>query len=509
MILPFSLKPVRWSLVTCRFLAISAFLGATMLPSLAAARSPSSLAARIDQLIDTPPFDRATWAAIVTDSSGRVLYERNADHLMVPASNNKLLIASAALNVLGPSYRISTSIYGGGPLENGVLHGDLVIYGRGDPGYSDHCYGTRTQGSGACDSLWTGIDALADDLVARGLKRVEGAIVGDGSYFEPHLTHGAWEQYDLNWWYAAPVSGLGFNDNSVDITWKPAARIDATAMVTFEPDLGLFTFKNRSRTTPAGTPRTLDFYREPGTMAIWSEGNVPIDDGGLTEYFALPDPNSYFAQALRSRLVQRGVSIAGPTLSTTDSLRYRPARQGVALASRSSRPVSDMIFPVLNTSQNWFAEMLLKLLGRERGGAGSWEQGLKAERHFLVERVAVDSTAFSTVDGSGLAKGNLITARALTQILRYSRVGPGKESFSRALPRSGGPGSLKRRFIGTALEGRVVAKTGSVDHVQTLAGFIERPRGGELVFSVMVNNYGGDSAPVLAQVDSVVVAMGK
>src|SRR5436190_18402159 len=163
--------------VACRRIALSLLLGGSILVSVANAQPPTTLSARIGRLIDQPPFDRATWAVIVGDSAGRVLYERNADRLMVPASNNKLLITCAALNLLGPTHRVTTSIYGDGPVEDGVLRGDLIAYGRGDPTYSSRCY------DGGCDSLWTGLDALADELIAHGLRRVEGAIVGDGSYF--------------------------------------------------------------------------------------------------------------------------------------------------------------------------------------------------------------------------------------------------------------------------------------------------------------------------------------
>jgi D-alanyl-D-alanine carboxypeptidase/D-alanyl-D-alanine-endopeptidase (penicillin-binding protein 4) len=168
-----------------------------------------------------------------------------------------------------------------------------------------------------------------------------------------------------------------------------------------------------------------------------------------------------------------------------------------------------MVFPILNSSQNWFAEMLLKMLGKERGQGGSWADGLKVERRFLIERAGVDSTAFSTVDGSGLAKSNLVTARALSQILRYERTHPGDHSFARALPRSGSPGSLRRRFIGTPLEGRVVAKTGSVERVHSLSGYVERTRGGPLVFSIIVNSDAGPSQSLVARIDSVVVEMAR
>src|SRR5258705_12949656 len=156
-------------------------------------------------------------------------------------------------------------------------------------------------------------------------------------------------------------------------------------------------------------------------MSLWAEGNEPIGDDVATEYFALPDPNLYFAQALRTRLARRGVTVAGPTLSTLDSLLYRQARQGKVLASHESRPVSDIVYPLLNSSQNWFAEMLLKTIGKELGGSGSWTEGLREGRRFLIAAVGVESPAFATVDASGLAKDKLVTARALAQIHRFVR----------------------------------------------------------------------------------------
>jgi D-alanyl-D-alanine carboxypeptidase/D-alanyl-D-alanine-endopeptidase (penicillin-binding protein 4) len=472
-----------------------------------AAQEP--LAERLDRLLDAPPYDRALWGVLVVDGRGRELYARNADRLFIPASNAKLVVSAAASALLPPDYRAVTSVHATGPLTDGVLDGDLVIYGRGDPTFSERCYGPDTLAVGACDSLWTRVDMLADRIAARGVRHVTGAIVGDGSFFDATLVHPAWETYDVNWWYAAPVSGLGFNDNSVNVTWGPGPAVNAPARVSFEPDLGLFRFENRTRTVPAGERRTIDFFRKPGTMDIWSEGTVPLEHRQRTEYFALPDPNLYFAAALRAALARRGVSVAGPTLSTTDSLTYVAARQRGPLVEFDSRSVADMIFPILNSSQNWFAEMLLKTVGRRAGGVGSWRSGLEAEKRFLIDSVGIDSTAFALSDGSGLSSGNLITPRAFARLLAYMLHHPNNEGFMRALARAGERGSLRNRFGGTPLEGRVLAKTGSIFRVQTLSGYIERPDGEILVFSVMVNNYVGRYSGMMNQIDAAVVEMGR
>ena len=469
------------------------------------------LVRRIDALLDQPPFNRVSWGVSVVDDAGRPLYQRNADRLFVPASNTKLVVAAVATALLPPDYRMRTSVYVNGTLRDGVVDGDLVLYGRGDPTWSERCFGIDTLAPGACDSTFTAIDAIAESLIARGVLRVTGRIVGDGSYFETTLVHPGWDVFDINWWYAAPVSGLGFHDNSVDFRITPATIVGRPPTITWAPDLGMFAFENRARTGPAGGGSTIgdNFFRKPGTMDIWAEGTAALGRTPWIENFALPDPNRYAARALAYSLQQHGVPVEGGTESTTDSLATRAARCcGSPIVEYLGRPLPDIVFPILNTSQNWFAEMLLKTLGRELRGEGSWDAGIDAERRFLIDSMGIDSTAFSLEDGSGLAAGNLVSPGAFTRLLSYMYRHPKRAPFLAALPRSGQPGSLLRRFIGSPLEGRVVAKTGSIDRVNTLSGYIERPDGHPLIFSIEANGHALPGRMVLAQIDSVVVVIG-
>src|SRR6266704_356353 len=346
----------------------------TISSSLAAQTSPAkprttplrgSLEHRLAQLLDVPPFDRANWGLYVVDDRGRVLYQRNADRFYAPASNTKLIVTAAAAVLLPADYRVTTSLYVNGRVAGGVLSGDLVLYGRGDPTWSARCYSVDTLAPGAGDSAFTAIDAIADSIRAHAIRRIRGRLVGDGSYFEPTLIHYAWNAWDLNWWYAAPVSGLGFHDNSVDFKITPGPAVDTPPVITWSPDLALFTFENRARTVPADSSSTIgdNFFRKPGTPDIWAEGTVALGRKPTTESFA----------------------IEGGAAGTTDSLAYRGARCCAPLVEYRGRPLPDILFPILNTSQNWFAEMLLKILGREIKGEGSWEAGLDVERRFLVD----------------------------------------------------------------------------------------------------------------------------
>jgi serine-type D-Ala-D-Ala carboxypeptidase/endopeptidase (penicillin-binding protein 4) len=174
-----------------------------------------------------------------------------------------------------------------------------------------------------------------------------------------------------------------------------------------------------------------------------------------------------------------------------------------------SRPARDWIFPVLNTSQNLFAEMLLKQLGKRFGGGGSWREGLAVERRFLIDSVKIDSTEFHLSDGSGLSSENLISPRAFTQLLRYIRGHPRFATFAAGLPQAGGVGNLRTRFLSTSLAGRVRGKTGSIAGVNTLSGYIERPDGKPLTFAIEVNHHAQPTRVVLAAIDSVVVEMGR
>ena len=260
----------------------------------------------------------------------------------------------------------------------------------------------------------------------------------------------------------------------------------------------------------SGTTIGDNFFRKPGTLDIWAEGTVALTRSPWIESFALPDPNYYAARALQEALQRKGVSVEGGTSSTTDSMAYRTVRCcGSPIAEYHGRPLPDIIFPILNSSQNWFAEMLLKTLAREMGDTGSWTKGLEVETRFLIDSVRIDSTAFDLQDGSGLSAGNLVTPRAFVQLLSYMYRHPKRAPFISGLPRAQQRGSLLRRFAGTPLEGRVLAQTGSISRVNTLSGYIEKADGRVITFSIQANAHDISNRQMLAQIDSVVVQLAR
>src|SRR5689334_7711680 len=288
-------------IVCCGATLVAALAGLSVLPAFRpAVLSAQSPARRLDTRLDAPPMDRNLWGVAVVDEKGGLVYGRNQRQLFIPASNTKIVVAAVASALIPPDWTVKTSVYADGPVKNGVLQGDLVLYGRGDPTFGKRCFATDTLREGACETdSFTRLRDLATALKARGIRVGQGDLVGDGSYFEPTTVHPDWSNYDLNWWYAAPVSALGFNDNSVDFTWGPGIAPGAPAVITWTPDVGDVVFENRTVTVPAGGTSDIGdrFYRVPGTLQVWAEGTVALDQPTRLESLAMPDPNLYTARA--------------------------------------------------------------------------------------------------------------------------------------------------------------------------------------------------------------------
>jgi D-alanyl-D-alanine carboxypeptidase/D-alanyl-D-alanine-endopeptidase (penicillin-binding protein 4) len=500
----------RPSLLRRPTLALALAATCTTVALSAAHAQDANLARELDRLLDTAPFHRNHWGMVVTEMDGRVVASRHAERLFMPASNTKLLVAAAAAVLLPPGFTVTTSLYGGGTVVDGTLQGDLVLYGRGDPTLSKRCYAVDTTRAGVCQADATEpLRRLGRQLRKAGVTTIAGDLIGDGSWFEPLFVHPSWEVYDLNWWYAAPVSALGILDNAVSVIHAGGLAIGAPAQIRIEQEIEGVVLDNRTRTVADSEPQTLDYFRPEGTLTIVAEGTVRRSTRATTQYFALPDPNLMTAAIFRRILAEEGVAVSGATRSTADSLATRAHRLSAPLAEITSRPVEDWIFPVQNSSQNLFAEMLLKQLGRQFRGEGSWRAGREVVHRFLVDSVGIDSTQFRQMDGSGLSAQNLVSPMAFAQLLRWMRPHPRYQAFAAGMPRSGQRGSLRTRFVGTPLEGRVVAKSGAITSVNSLSGYIERPGQSPLIFSLQANHHALPSAQVVRQIDSVVVRMGR
>ncbi len=475
-----------------------------------------SLAKRLTRRLERPPLDRNLWGIAVLDGHGKLLYGRNAERLFMPASNTKLIVTSVATSRLGPDWTVRTSVYGAAPIHDGVLEGDLVLYGRGDPTWGPRCFGLDTLAVGVCDSVASApLDRLAAQVRERGVRVVEGDVIGDGSWFEPTAVHPTWENDDLVWGYAAPVTALGFHENVFTLEVTPALSPGAPARLALDPDLGAVELVNRT-TTIDDTTADLEVAREPGSWRVTVSGTVRLGSSPRQLTLAAPDGNRWTALAFRRALEAAGIAVRGTVRATADSAATAPARATTPLAEIASRPLADWIFAILNVSQNWYAETLCKELGRAFGEAGSWDEGLRIERRFLVDSMGIDSTQFLVHDGSGLSAKDLVTPLTFAKILRFIRNRPGYRTFAAGLPQAGEIGTLRTRFHDTPLEGLVRAKTGSIGQVNTLSGYLEPTedstafgRAPIRIFSVQANHHTLGGRAMIRAIDSVVVDIGR
>jgi D-alanyl-D-alanine carboxypeptidase/D-alanyl-D-alanine-endopeptidase (penicillin-binding protein 4) len=473
-------------------------------PSSSAPKTVRELQERISEILGRPELAPAMVAVKVASlDTGRTLFEENADKLLRPASNMKLYTLATALDRLSPDYHFRTSIYADAPPDlTGNVRGDLIVYGRGDPSIAARFNnGDYNQG----------IDELAKRIQAAGVKRIEGDLVGDETYFiGPPLGTG-WEWEDLTWYYGAEVTALTVNDNALDLFVKPGASLGAPCVITTGPATALVKIVNRTTTAARGTQRDLRVYRGLGANVLEVSGQLAQDDKGYSGGVGLTHPATLFLDMLRQSLVRRGVTINGRArtieASASGPITASPATR-VEIASLLSPPFSLIAAQTLKPSQNLYTELILRTLGKTSAPVSpvsppsisgptlpppsapqtSEEAGLEVVRKFLTE-AGVNPNELVLTDGSGLSRNDLVTASATLQLLTYMSRHRYGAAFRDALPIAGVDGTLRNRFRGTQAENNMHAKTGSLSSAASLSGYVTSASGERLVFSIMVNNY--------------------
>jgi D-alanyl-D-alanine carboxypeptidase/D-alanyl-D-alanine-endopeptidase (penicillin-binding protein 4) len=468
------------------------------------------LRARIREILARPEFAASRLALkIASLDTGRVVFEQDAQKWMQPASNLKLYTVAAALDRLTPDYRFITSVYAPArPDASGTVRGDLVVYGRGDPTYA-----TRFNPEGDSD-YFRAIDELAANIASAGVRRVEGDLVGDESYFTGPALSPGWEWDDLQWWYGAEVSALTVNDNSVDLSVKPGASVGSPCRITVGPPTPLVTIIDRTTTTERGTTRELSVNRLLGQNVIEVRGRLSVDDRGYTASLAVSRPALLFASMLRASLERRGVVFTGQT-RTVDAQARADGQQPlqvsslVEIATRKSPPLSVIAAQTLKPSQNLYAELILRTLGKATAAdpkLTSEDAGKEAVRNFL-KQAGIDSSSLVMLDGSGLSRADLVTADTTLQLLTYMNRHRFGSTFREALPVAGLDGTLRNRMKGTPAQNNVRAKTGTLGTATSLSGYVLSAAGERLVFSLMINNPPRDADPRTGFTDAVAVLL--
>jgi D-alanyl-D-alanine carboxypeptidase/D-alanyl-D-alanine-endopeptidase (penicillin-binding protein 4) len=474
--------------------------------------SAAGFAESIGRVLASSPTARAAfWGIQVLDlKTGRTLYELNAQHFFVPASNTKLFTTALALTRLGPAHTFETRVLAEAPPDAaGVLHGPLRLIGGGDPNLSPRTIPYKV-GPVTGDPL-SAIEDLAAQVAAHGVRRIEGDIIGDDSWYVWQPYADGWSIDDPLYDYGAPVSALTINDNTLTVAIRSGEHEGDPASITLSPPLEYYTIDNRIRTGAASAERHIDFNRAAGSFELELWGTVPLRGTGQELLLGIEEPARYAVLALRQELEKRGIVVTGETAAqhqfpnTVSDLKGSanpsPAPEGVELARRTSAPLLEDLRITDKVSQNLHAEMALRAVGRARRNVGSREAGLAEMKTFLGEAGVADD-AFTFHDGSGLSRLNLVTPSAVVRLLRYMYSGKLRENWISLLPVGGQDGTLQGRFGGAAA-GRIHAKTGSLAHVNALSGYAVRGNGEWVAFSILVNNSNSESGEVRAVMDRI------
>jgi len=436
---------------------------------------------------------------IASLNTGKVIYEQDADKYFMPASNMKNFTVATAMEKLGPDFKFVTRVFAATvPDSNGTIKGDLRILGGGDISISTAFFGTSPTDP---ETYYKGIDRLVDAIAAAGVKKIDGNIVGDESHFKGFAIPPTWEWDDLQWYYGAEVSALPINDNAVDLTVK-AAAVGAPCVVNISPAeaMRLYQIVNTCSTTDAAIKKSLGVNKKIDRNILEISGTLPIGDKGFNDPITITHPADLFVAILKQRLEKRGIVVSGSTRTLSPAI---PSSTSVEIAKLESVPFSEVAAKTLKPSQNLYTETILWTLGewlraKDAGevrnsmpmytSSDSADVGLVGVKAFLSE-IGLPQDAVIQHDGCGMSRHDLITPSAVVTLYTYmAKQSKYAQAWRDALSIGGVDGTLASRFKGTAAAGNIRGKTGTIDQVSALSGYMTTLGGEPVVLSILVND---------------------
>ncbi len=475
-------------------------------PSPAFAQTLEGLRSKIKERLAAPILRRGqVGVKIVSLNTGKIVFEQNADKYFMPASNMKNFTVAAAIERLSPDFRFVTSVYAPSAADaGGVINGDVRVYGRGDVSFS---------------TLFTGgdpaavVDDLANKIVQAGIKRIEGSLIGDDSYFVGNPVPGTWEYEDLQWYYGAEISALSLNDNTIGLSVTPGP-VGYSCSASMRPANTIYRVTNQCLTVPAGSPRTLTITKAIDRNELLITGELPVGSGGFTGQITVSRPAELFVSLLKQRLGSLGVVVTGQT--RTERVIRTPDQSGIEIVRRESPPLALIAAKTMKPSQNMYTETLLYTLGEDLRAKNrsnpqvankeSSELGIEAVKSFMAQ-IGAEPDELLQYDGSGLSRHNLVTPNAVIRVYTYmAKQSRYAAAWRDSLTIGGVDGTLANRFKGTRAAANMRGKTGTIDQVSALSGYVTTAGGDQLVVSFLVNGVAATGDRV-SMIDDIVISL--
>lgn len=473
------------------------------------AKTLAELQQQLSAHLAQPKFDAALWGVkVVSLDSGKVIFEQNSQKLFSPASNSKLYTVALALDRLGADYRIKTSLYAAARPSSGVLDGDLIVFGRGDPTLNARLHN---------NDIYAALEPLVAALTNAGVQRITGDLIGDDSYFHGPPFGSGWAWDDPESYYGAEISALTINDNSLQVSVKAGARPGDPCSVSITPPTTYITFNNRTVTGTNTERRTINFYRPLEQNVIYASGKMAVENPIYSDDITVHNPAGLFVSFFKEALERHGIKVAGK-IRTVNFLDRQVdpihIEKLVELGSVESLPLSDIAREVMKPSQNLYTDLLLAHVGEQHRtpqtalNETAEDLGIRELNKFLAEAGVKKSDVFFE-EGSGLSRNNLTTPNATIALLQYMSHHKCAETYVNALPIASVDGTLRNRMKGTAAAGNVRAKTGTLRWANSLSGHVTTAAGECLLFSIMLNRYHNSdpNRSARADVDAIAVML--
>lgn len=429
---------------------------------------------------------------LIDGTEGTTLHELNPGRNVIPASVLKLVTASAALELLGPDHTFTTSIGYNGVLSmrTGVLNGNIIIRGGGDPALGSEEFGDHYKN-------------FAENWIAEiqntGIEKIKGKVICDDSYFDHQPVPGKWLWEDAGNYYGAGAYGLSVYDNTYEIHIRTSAdgkNHEITSVLPEECNYNLTDMLN-----VAGDEDEGYVYAAPYSSSGWMAGTIPAGQEDFILKASITDPPLLMARIIDKKLRESGIKVSGEP--TTSRLDQRSTDGFVRISELSSPPLSEMINTLNHESINLYAEHFVKEVGRKFMNIGSTDSGLVVIHKFLND-AGIDAKGIFMEDGSGLSPLNSVNASAITNLLLFMKnESRYRDDFLSSLPDAGKEGTLKNYFRDDVFEDRLSAKSGSMTRVRGYAGYLKAVSGKNLIFCIIVNNFKGPSGSIIAHIEEI------